>query len=216
MDTKGLIFGLCAVGLGLWFIDKKIKENKEEERRENEDVNEITNNIDDNDTRIALALKQLMNVNDNYNIWTVKSFEINFNDSDMIKMFNTALLITNWAKVQRDFLKLCKNEKNLTECLQEAFKYVPEYQQFFLDIARSKKLITTKETGAQLWKITDAAHPTIRNFEANTILGRYTGDATGKLFINEYFDDSIFSFDPQVVKGEVPLNAVKIIDPLNP
>lgn len=212
MDNKGLILGMFAIGAGLWFLNKRLKEKdereQEEERAENEAVNEVLNNYsEDINTQAAVNLKELMNVNDNFNFWTVDKVTTT---ARVCRLYNIMLSITDFAKVQGYFQQLCKNEKNLTACLQEAC--TNEVFKKALELATAKKVITTAAATLILTDKETMYNMRTVNIEANTNVGALISrNEMNTDFINGYKEHGAVFTDIEEVTGYVPTAFIKII-----
>ena len=121
------------------------------------------------------------------------------------------LSVTDFAKVQAYFQQLCKNEKNLTACLQEAC--TNEVFKKALELATAKKVITTAAATLVLTDSETMYNMKTVNVEANTIVGALTSTYydMNTNFINGYKEHGVVFTDIEEITGYVPTGLIKII-----
>lgn len=208
MDGKILLIGggIAALAAYLW-------SKKNEDKKNTNNANKVTDDLSVSSTQ-AVALKTLMNVNNNFGFWSTDTIIL---DSKKIKLYNIMLSIIDWAAVQKDFSTLCNNELTLTNCLQKAFN--TDIVQKALELAKSQKVVTKNAVKLQLTNTKDNTKTWV-SFEPNTVLGALKKEedfgAQGKVytFINEFREDAYLSFSPYEIVGEAMSSIAKLINPI--
>lgn len=151
-------FLLLAGGALLYFKNKAKKDAQQQDT--------ISEDIDDYETQQALKLKGLLGVSKDVMGWTTNG-EIGtyFNAQTHVKILNEMLAVVDWSDLQKKFRALCNGEYTLVNALNSAltdndYKKAIEY-------AAAKKAVTnqTYRTGN-------------KTFPANTILGAIVGEGT--------------------------------------
>ena len=149
-------FLVLAGGALLYFKNKAKKDAQQQDS--------ISEDIDDYETQQALKLKGLLGVSKGVMGWTTNG-EIGtyFNAQTHVKILNEMLAVVDWSDLQKKFRALCNGEYTLANALNSAltdndYKKAIEY-------AAAKKAVTnqTYRTGN-------------KTFPANTILGAIVGE----------------------------------------
>lgn len=149
-------FLVLAGGALLYFKNKAKKDAQQQDS--------ISEDIDDYETQQAIKLKGLLGVSKGVMGWTTNG-EIGtyFNAQTHVKILNEMLAVVDWSDLQKKFRALCNGEYTLVNALNSAltdndYKKAIEY-------AAAKKAVTNKiyRTGN-------------KTFPANTILGAIVGE----------------------------------------
>lgn len=149
-------FLVLAGGALLYFKNKAKKDAQQQDS--------ISEDIDDYETQQAIKLKGLLGVSKGAFGWTTNG-EIGtyFNAQTHVKILNEMLAVVDWSDLQKKFRALCNGEYTLVNALNSAltdndYKKAIEY-------AAAKKAVTnqTYRTGN-------------KTFPANTILGAIVGE----------------------------------------
>ena len=149
-------FLVLAGGALLYFKNKAKKDAQQQDS--------ISEDIDDYETQQAIKLKGLLGVSKGITGWTTNG-EIGtyFNAQTHVKILNEMLAVVDWSDLQKKFRALCNGEYTLVNALNSAltdndYKKAIEY-------AAAKKAVTnqTYRTGN-------------KTFPANTILGAIVGE----------------------------------------
>lgn len=185
MELKnGLI--LAALGFGAIMIWKNKEQNTA--RR----VDQITDDLTNEETRIALDLQQIMSPYEIVGLgWTTR---VNKSEYDKAAdILNTLLRVTDWQKVKTDFRNLCNGVYTLNEALQSSLN--TDNYNLALNIASAKKVITTQDTAAIY--ITDDNKTYQRYYAANTLLGAFMQNLDNSIVTYAGFcgEDNWFSDD---------------------
>jgi hypothetical protein len=120
------------------------------------------------------------------------------------------LSVTDFGKVQGYFQQLCKDEKNLTACLQEAC--TNEVFKKALELATAKKVITTAAATLVLTDKETMYNMKTVNVQADTIIGALI--RTNEMntdFINGYQEHGAVFTDIEEITGYVPTVFIKIV-----
>lgn len=199
MDTKtALIFG------GLAFLGVVLIRNADKRNAQNADAE--TSDLNDDPTRQALAFKDLLDANDNFNWWSVNNIS---SKDDIAALYNLCLTITDWAEVQRKFLVLTKNERRLTDCLQDACTDNEVFNKA-LEIAGAQKVELTQDTTVVFYD--KDGQRVDKSMSKGTRLGAIEESNDMYIaFINRYWVDGIFFKDLIEVTGVIAKNCAKII-----
>lgn len=149
-------FLVLAGGVLLYFKNKAKKDAQQQDS--------ISEDIDDYETQQAIKLKGLLGVSKGAFGWTTNG-EVGtyFNAQTHVKILNEMLAVVDWSDLQKKFRALCNGEYTLVNALNSAltdndYKKAIEY-------AAAKKAVTnqTYRTGN-------------KTFPANTILGAIVGE----------------------------------------
>ncbi len=149
-------FLVLAGGMLLYFKNKSKKDAQQQDA--------ISEDIDDYDTQQALKLKGLLGVSKGVMGWTTNG-EIGtyFNAQTHVKILNEMLAVVDWSDLQKKFRALCNGEYTLVNALNSTLTD-NDYNKA-IEYAAAKKAVTnqTYRTGN-------------KTFPANTILGAIVGD----------------------------------------
>ena len=158
-NTGLLIVGgflVLAGGALLYFKNKAKKDAQQQDT--------ISEDIDDYETQQAIKLKGLLGVSKGVFGWTTNG-EIGtyFNAQTHVKILNEMLAVVDWSDLQKKFRALCNGEYTLVNALNSAltdndYKKAIEY-------AAAKKAVTNQTYRAGN-----------KTFPANTILGAIVGE----------------------------------------
>lgn len=202
MELKnGLI--LAALGFGAIMIFKNREQNTA--RR----VDQLTDDLTNEDTRIALDLQQIMSPYEVLGIgWTTR---VNKSEYDKAAdILNTLLRVTDWQKVKTDFRNLCNGVYTLNEALQSSLN--TDNYNLALNIAGAKKVITTEEVTAIYIDSNNNTH--VRTYAPNTLLGAFKQQNGNFVVTYAGFEgvDNWFSDDEMKINQiSVSLEKVKLI-----
>lgn len=149
-------FLLLAGGALLYFKNKAKKDAQQQDS--------ISEDIDDYETQQAIKLKGLLGVSKGAFGWTTNG-EVGtyFNAQTHVKILNEMLAVVDWSDLQKKFRALCNGEYTLVNALNSAltdndYKKAIEY-------AAAKKAVTNQTYRAGN-----------KTFPANTILGAIVGE----------------------------------------
>lgn len=199
MELKnGLI--LAALGFGAIMIFKNREQNTA--RR----VDQLTDDLTNEDTRIALDLQQIMSPYEVLGIgWTTR---VNKSEYDKAAdILNTLLRVTDWQKVKTDFRNLCNGVYTLNEALQSSLN--TDNYNLALNIAGAKKVITTEEVTAIY--ITPENRTYSRTYAPNTLLGAYKQTIDNYIVTYAGFEgiDNLFSDDEMKI-NQISVSSEKV------
>lgn len=199
MDSKGLLIGSVIAIAGVSYLV-----HKNAEKRNNRNADNETRDLTNNSTRQALAFKDLMNVNNNFNFWTVDKISMT---ERVAALYNLCLSISNWSEVQTKFLTLTNNEKRLTDCLQEACSV--EVFNRALNLAAASKVETSCST-------TIVYNYDGERFDKSVSSGEYLGSVIESnnlyvSFISSYKVEGLIFKDLIEVTGSVAKSCAKIL-----
>lgn len=202
MELKNVLI-LSALGFGAVMLLQNRQRNTA--RR----VDEITDDLSDDDTRIALDLQQIMSPYEVVGFgWTTR---VNKSEYDKAAdILNTLLRVTNWTKVKNDFRNLCNGVYTLNEALQSSLN--TDNYNLALNVASAKKVITTQDTAAIY--ITDDNKTYQRYYAANTLLGAFKQSTDNSIVTYAGFDgeDNLFSDDEMKINSiTVSKDRVKLV-----
>jgi len=155
-------FLVLAGGALLYFKNKAKKDAQQQDS--------ISEDIDDYETQQAIKLKGLLGVSKGAFGWTTNG-EIGtyFNAQTHVKILNEMLAVVDWSDLQKKFRALCNGEYTLVNALNSAltdndYKKAIEY-------AAAKKAVTNQTYRPGGGKA----------FPANTILGAIVGDGVNMI-----------------------------------
>lgn len=201
MNSKILLIGGGLTALTIYLFAKKNADRKDTKK-----ANQVTEDLSVDTSRQALTFKELMNVNNNFNFWTVDKITI---PSRICQLYNLCLSITNWSEVQNKFAVLCNNEKRLTDCLQQACS--TDVFNFALDLAAKEKVITTAETAIAFYYKNQRSDKTIKK---GVLIGALTdSDNLSYTFVNEYRTDGLIIKDILPVTAAIYKGNAKLVKP---
>ena len=202
MELKNVLI-LSALGFGAVMLLQNRQRNTA--RR----VDEITDDLSNDDTRIALDLQQIMSPYEILGLgWTTR---VNKSEYDKAAdILNTLLRVTDWQSVKTDFRNLCNGIYTLNEALQSSLN--TDNYNLALNIAGAKKVITTEEVTAIY--IDSNNNKYMRTYAPNTLLGAFMQQNgnfvvtyAGFEGINNWFSDDEMKF----TQISVSLDKVKLV-----